>query len=110
MNTPASAPAMRLATPAQVRLGGVLDNAVEANRTGRLHHFIVDEHSPAIALFAPAHVDGNEEGDWYGEHAGKWLVAAARAAARSGDLALLANVRRVADYLVSRQQPDGYLD
>ncbi|MBD9434963.1 glycoside hydrolase family 127 protein [Pseudoxanthomonas sp. PXM03] len=100
---------LQLPSPAQVTLGGVLGAALDANRAGRLHHFIVDEHSPAIALFAPQHVDHNEEGDWYGEHAGKWLVAAARAAARDGDAGLQANVRRVADYLVSRQQPDGYL-
>ena len=100
---------LQLPSPAQVTLGGVLGTALDANRAGRLHHFIVDEHSPAIALFAPQHVDHNEEGDWYGEHAGKWLVAAARAATRDGDAGLQANVRRVADYLVSRQQPDGYL-
>ena len=109
MSGAAPASALHLAAPAQVRLGGVLGEALDANRTGRLHHFIVDEHSPAIAIFDPERVAHNEEGDWYGEHAGKWLVAASRAAARSGDAALLANVRRVADYLVARQQPDGYL-
>ncbi|MEL1262889.1 glycoside hydrolase family 127 protein [Pseudoxanthomonas putridarboris] len=91
------------------KLGGPLGQALDANLRGRLHHFIVDERSPAIAIFDPAHVATNEEGDWYGEHAGKWLVAAARAAARSGDEVLLANIRRVADYLVAQQQADGYL-
>jgi DUF1680 family protein len=100
---------MRLAPPGAVTLGGLLGEALEANRTGRLSHFIVDEHSPAIALFAPEMVAGDEEGDWYGEHAGKWLVAATRAAARAGDDALLARVLRVADYLVDRQEADGYL-
>ena len=101
--------AMRLAPPGAVTLGGLLGEAVEANRKGRLSHFITDEHSPAIALFAPEVVAGDEEGDWYGEHAGKWLVAAARAAVRAGDGALLARVVRVADYLVERQGEDGYL-
>lgn len=100
---------MRLAPPGAVTLGGLLGEAVEANRKGRLSHFIVDEHSPAIALFAPEMVAGDEEGDWYGEHAGKWLVAATRAAVRAGDDALLARVLRVADYLVARQDADGYL-
>ena len=102
-------PAMRLAPAGAVTLGGLLGEALEANRSGRLSHFITDETSPAIALFAPEPVAGNEEGDWYGEHAGKWLGAATRAAVRAGDDALLARVRRVADYLVERQDEDGYL-
>ncbi|MES2043219.1 MAG: beta-L-arabinofuranosidase domain-containing protein [Pseudomonadota bacterium] len=100
---------MQPAPGGAVRLGGLLGEALDANRTGRLSHFITDETSPAIALFAPEPVAGNEEGDWYGEHAGKWLVAATRAATRAGDTALLARVRRVADYLVDRQDEDGYL-
>ncbi len=100
---------MRLARPGAVRLGGILGQAVEANRRGRLSHFIVDEHSPAIALFAPEQVASNEQGDWYGEHAGKWLIAAARAAVRAGDDALLGRVRHVADWLIARQNEDGYL-
>jgi len=100
---------MRFARSGAVTLGGVLGEAVEANRTGRLSHFIVDERSPAIALFAPEVVAGDEEGDWYGEHAGKWLVAATRAALRAGDDALLRRVLGVADYLVERQDADGYL-
>jgi DUF1680 family protein len=100
---------MRLAPPGAATLGGLLGEAVEANRKGRLSHFITDEHSPAIALFAPEVVAGDEEGDWYGEHAGKWLVAATRAAVRAGDDALLSRVLRIADYLIERQGADGYL-
>lgn len=92
-----------------MRFRGLLGDALDANLRGRLTHFIVDEHSPAIALFAPEWRDQNREGDWYGEHAGKWLVAAAKAAARSGDAVLRAQVLRVADYLVSIQEDDGYL-
>ena len=91
----------------RVRLGGLLGDAVAANRRGRLSTFIVDEHSPAIALFAPERRAHNHEGDWYGEHAGKWLIAASKAARHDAELA--ANVRRVADWLVSVQEPDGYL-
>jgi DUF1680 family protein len=90
-------------------LGGVLGAALAANHAGRLSHFITDPTSPAIALFSPEHVRQNEEGDWYGEHAGKWLYAAAKAAHRTGDVALSANVRRVADYLANVQGADGYL-
>ena len=90
-------------------LRGLLGEALDANLHGRLTHFIVDENSPAIALFAPERRALNTEGDWYGEHAGKWLVAAAKAVMRSRDPALTQSLRRVADYLVSVQEPDGYL-
>ncbi|HEV7777778.1 MAG TPA: beta-L-arabinofuranosidase domain-containing protein [Luteibacter sp.] len=91
------------------RLRGLLGDALDANLQGRLSHFIVDEHSPAIEIFAPERRQQNREGDWYGEHAGKWLYATAKAAARSGDEGLLARLRRVADFLVSTQEADGYL-
>jgi uncharacterized protein len=93
----------------RVVLHGILGRALDANAAGRLSHFITDPTSPAIALFAAAHRDANREGDWYGEHAGKWLVAAARAAVRTGDAKLAGNVRRVADFLVAQQLPGGYL-
>jgi uncharacterized protein len=101
--------AMTLAPPGSVRLGGLLGTAIEASRRGRLSKFIVDEKSPAIELFHPDRVSKNQEGDWYGEHAGKWLYAASRAAAGSDDGGLADRVRRVAEYLISVQGPDGYL-
>jgi DUF1680 family protein len=93
----------------KVKLGGLLGEALAANRSGRLSRFIVDETSPAIAIFHPARAAKNKEGDWYGEHAGKWLVATAKSAARNGDSQLAANLLRVADYLVGVQEQDGYL-
>ena len=95
--------------PLSIEIHGLLGDALRANAAGRLSHFIVDETSPAIAIFAAEHTAQNEEGDWYGEHAGKWLYAAAKAAARTHDADLSAHVRRVADFLVSRQDTDGYL-
>ena len=94
---------------ASVHLSGPIGEALDASLRGRLSHFIVDEHSPAIAIFGAAHKRTNVEGDWYGEHAGKWLIAASKAAARTGDATLREHVRRVADFLVTQQEPDGYL-
>ena len=94
---------------ARVELRGLLDDALAANLRGRLTHFIVDESSPAIALFDAEHRQHNREGDWYGEHAGKWLYAAAKAVARGGDETLTSNLRRVADFLIAQQDADGYL-
>jgi DUF1680 family protein len=95
--------------PSQVRLRGLLGAALDANLAGRLSHFIVDGASAPVALFGQAHKCHNHEGDWYGEHAGKWLYAAARAANRSADPALGAQVLRVADFLAAQQDDDGYL-
>jgi hypothetical protein len=109
-NSPEQPPlALRLVAPGAVRLGGVLGEALAVNHRGRLSKFIVDETSPATALFAPERARGNHSGDWYGEHAGKWLWAAARAAARTGDDELAGRVQRVADFLVGLQGQDGYL-
>ncbi len=96
-------------TNMHMQLGGLLGQAVEAGRYGRLHHFVRGPESEAIKLFARAIAAGNVEGDWYGEHAGKWLAAAARAAARSKDAELEAAVRSVADFLCDQQDADGYL-
>src|SRR5688572_27557075 len=94
------APAVQFAAPSDVRLTGLLGAALEANLRGRLSTFIVDEASPAVAIFSPEQACSNCSGDWYGEHAGKWLYAAAKAAARTRDETLISRVRRVADYLV----------
>jgi hypothetical protein len=103
------APQQQYAGAGDVQLGGLLGAALEANRSGRLSRFITGPASPAIALFRPEHTSRNLEGDWYGEHAGKWLSAAAKAVLRSGDTVLKANVQSVADYLVGLQGSDGYL-
>lgn len=100
---------MTFSSPARVRLDGPLGQALAASQSAHLSHFIRDETSPPIILFCPEHTRHNHEGDWYGEHAGKWLCAAARAVARTQDAALTANLRRVADYLIGVQDADGYL-
>lgn len=99
----------QLIAPAAVQLQGLFGQMLQANRSGRLSSFIVDENSPSISIFGLTHKQQNQEGDWYGEHAGKWLSAAARAVAQGGKPPLEANLRRVADWLISQQDEDGYL-
>jgi DUF1680 family protein len=94
---------------AHIRLDGPLGRALAASQAAHLASFIRDETSPPIALFCPQHTSHNHEGDWYGEHAGKWLCAAAHAVERTGDPQLTASLRRVADYLVGVQESSGYL-
>lgn len=93
----------------RVHLHGLLGDALAANHSGRLSHFIVDETSPAIEIFDPLRAANNNEGDWYGEHAGKWLYAAAKSAARTRDPRLIEHLHRVAGYLAGVQGADGYL-
>lgn len=107
--TPSTRDVQRPPAPSQVRLRGLLGEALEANRRGRLSTFVTGPGSPAIAIFDPTHRAHNDEGDWYGEHAGKWLSAAAKAAARSGDPALEDTLRAVVGYLADVQEADGYL-
>lgn len=102
-------PVVELLPPRQVTLRGILGRAVNASYQGRLKHFVKDAKSEPIILFSPAVAAKNFAGDWNGEHAGKWLYTAARAASRTADPELAATVRLVADYLVSQQEPTGYL-
>jgi uncharacterized protein len=97
------------ADAAQVRVGGIAGKTMEASRNGRLKRFIEGPSSLPIQVFGPGMRMKNTQGDWNGEHAGKWLITAARAAYRSGDAELRRNVLAVARYLVSTQEPDGYL-
>lgn len=88
---------------------GCFGTAVEAGHRGRLTTFIRDQNSKPVALFSPEARAANTQGDWYGEHAGKWLYTAARAVYRLRDGALLAAVRRVVGSLAAWQEADGYL-
>lgn len=100
---------MEFPSPACIRLDGLLGTAIAASQSAHLGAFIRDELSPPIALFCRECRERNNEGDWYGEHAGKWMVAAARAVDRTGDEVLRSNLLRVAEYLLSVQEDDGYL-
>ncbi|HQY04751.1 MAG TPA: glycoside hydrolase family 127 protein [Lacunisphaera sp.] len=100
---------MNFPSVAHVQLAGPLGRALAASQIAHLARFIQDETSPPIALFCPEHTRHNHEGDWYGEHAGKWLCATAHAVERTADPQLTASLRRVADYLVGVQEADGYL-
>lgn len=47
--------------------------------------------------------------NWQGEHVGKWLISAARAANRTQDPKLIALVKEKAAYLLVQQDDSGYL-
>ena len=91
-----------------VVVGGMLGHAIDAGYDGRLAQYITGPESYAINLFSPE-VIAKGKGGWQGEHAGKWLYAASKAYERTGDPVLLGKLVAVADYLISRQEKDGYL-
>jgi DUF1680 family protein len=88
----------------QTSLHGWLGEAVEASRSARLSSFVRDRHSAPVALFDPEHADRHTAGDWYGEHVGKWLAAAALAGGPH-----LERARHIAQHLARWQRGDGYL-
>jgi len=101
---------MRLQPAQRVTWGlGPVGDAVEASYQNRLLKFIQNEESEPIQLFSEESKQRSTAGDWYGEHAGKWLVAAAHAYRRTQSEELAANIRQVVSFLVKAQEADGYL-
>ncbi len=92
-----------------LKVEGIYGTALDESREGRLSHFIVDEESPMVNIFSRQVADTNLQPNWEGEHAGKWMIAAAPEAYRTGDEALKHHLLSVAHYLASQQRPDGYL-
>ena len=88
---------------------GPVGDAVRSSLEGRLKQFVRDEESEPVALFSPEAKAVSDRGDWYGEHLGKWTIAAHHAYRRTGDPELCETLRRVVDYVVAQQEPSGYL-
>jgi DUF1680 family protein len=88
---------------------GVLAEASELSYRNRLCKFIENEESEPIQIFSDEARQGSSRGDWYGEHAGKWLVAASLAFRRTQDQELRSRIEQVVAFLVGQQAPDGYL-
>lgn len=90
------------------QVGGVLGHALEISKEGRLSQFINSPESEAILLFTHGK-QSPHGGGWRGEHGGKWLIAASKAAYRTNDENLKNNVIAVADFLISLQSDNGYI-
>ena len=113
---------MELLKPGDVVLKGVIGENVNASLNGRLKSFITGTESLPIRIFHRDSVakvnntgrrpDGEDYfvgGGWLGEHAGKWLITAARAGDRTNDEELMKTIKTVSEYLMSVQEEDGYL-
>ncbi len=88
---------------------GPFGDQLEANGQNRLSQFIVNAESEPIRLFSSEARELAVTGEWYGEHAGKWLLAASRRYEWSCDPQWLARIVDAAEALVSCQEPSGYL-
>ncbi|MBS1705417.1 MAG: glycoside hydrolase family 127 protein [Armatimonadetes bacterium] len=88
---------------------GVIGKAVESSFQHRLCHFVTGAECEAIQMFSPESRAFNDSGDWYGEHAGKWLVASALAYRRTQSDDIKARILGVVDALVEFQARDGSL-
>lgn len=86
---------------------GPVADAVRASTEGRLRRFIRDADSEPVKIFDREH--RADAGDWYGEHLGKWLIAASHAALRTDDAELAASVTEVVAHVLAQQESDGYL-
>ena len=96
------------ASPSQHVRWRLLGEALAANRRGRLSHFIVDETSPAIALFAPEARANNAKATGTASTPASGCTPR-RTPRHARAMRLAANLLRVADYLVAVQEADGYL-
>ena len=90
-------------------LGGIIGEAINVSKAGRLSHFITGKDSKAVSIFTPGNQEDAGWRGWIGEHAGKWLYAATKAAYRSNDDSLKNNIHKVADFLISTQCKNGYI-
>ncbi|MBK8980085.1 MAG: glycoside hydrolase family 127 protein [Planctomycetes bacterium] len=101
---PQTPPALPLTPlpPADVHIDGWLGQRIDANRTAWLDTVDLDarlepfEHRPARQA-------------WAGEHLGKWLWAASKCQAATGDPLLRARIDDAARRLIATQEDDGYL-
>ncbi|AIE83754.1 beta-L-arabinofuranosidase domain-containing protein [Fimbriimonas ginsengisoli] len=88
---------------------GPVGDAVRASEGGRLRRFVRDEESEPVALFSAKAREVSDSGDWYGEHLGKWLVAASAAWHRTEDPELARTISRIVGHMVDCQEANGYL-
>ena len=95
--------------PDQIKVGGILGQAISASRQGRLQSLPFWNDGELVKMFSAEIRDNHHKTDWYGEHGGKWLYTASIAARQSGDPDLKSLLLKTADFLVSTQEENGYL-
>jgi hypothetical protein len=105
----ATPPKMSFPAPAAVMVGGLLGEAITKSEQGRLFFLPNWNDGRLFRMFDPEARLKSDTNDWYGEHGGKWLYAAALAVDRTADKKLKDLLFKTADFLASTQEKDGYL-
>jgi DUF1680 family protein len=95
--------------PSTTSMDGLLGTAIQESRAGRMSMLPAWNNGELFTMFSKEIRDNHHKMDWYGEHGGKWLYATALAARQTDDAELKKQLLAMADYLVSMQEPDGYL-
>lgn len=88
---------------------GLFGQEVASSIRGRLMMLPSWKEGTLIHMFSEAARNNNKTNDWYGEHAGKWMMTASMAVGRTGNAELRRLLYKTADYLVGTQEKDGYL-
>jgi len=86
-----------------------LGDVVRLSEEARLKQFIRDEDSESLKLFHANQKDRCSTGDWYGEHAGKWLVAAGLTYRSNPSEDWRERIALVVNFLADQQEESGYL-
>lgn len=86
-----------------------LGEVVRLSEEARLKQFIRDENSEPLKLFHASQKDQCSTGDWYGEHAGKWLMAAGLTFRSNPSEDWRERIAYVVKYLADQQEESGYL-
>jgi uncharacterized protein len=102
-------PTDRFLNPSDVKVNGLLGNAISLSERGRMLSLPGWNDGTLITMFSPEARKKNNTTDWYGEHAGKWLYSATLAANRTNNDNLKSLLFKTADYLINTQEADGYL-
>ena len=92
-----------------IKIGGIIAQALNSSEYGRLTGYIIDENSHLVKIFNRDSAMKTTVEGWEGEFTGKWLYAAARCVIRTHDEKIAQHIKAVADFLVSQQDNNGYL-
>ncbi len=86
-----------------------LGDVCRLSEAARLRTFVRDEDSEPLKLFHPDQKDHCLTGDWYGEHAGKWMVAAGLTYRSNPSEDWRERIALVVNFLADQQEDSGYL-
>jgi DUF1680 family protein len=103
------APTDAYLSPASISVKGLLGDAIALSEKSRMRTLPEWRNGRLIKMFSAEERLKNNTTDWYGEHAGKWMLSTSMAVKRTGDESLKSLLFKTANYLVSTQEENGYI-